>query len=66
MSDPSPAPPASAKPWWATPVFHYVNGAMLLGGAFLAFHFGYASEGSVALGSALTFLGVGAGASTKA
>lgn len=50
-------------PWWATPVFHFLTGFAVLATGFALLHFGQIAEGDAAIGSGLTFLGVGVGAS---
>ncbi len=56
---------APRTPWFAGPLFHLVTGAVVLAAGFGLLHFGQATEGAAAIGSGLTFLGVGAGVSSS-
>lgn len=56
-------PPPTA-PWYAGPLFHLVTGLTVLAAGFGLLHYGQATEGAAAIGSGLTFLGVGAGRAT--
>lgn len=60
----SAAAAAPNAPWYAGPLFHLVTGILVLGAGFGLLHYGQATEGAAAIGSGLTFLGVGAGRAT--
>jgi hypothetical protein len=71
MSTPPPAtgttapPPTNSPPWWQTSLFHLVTGVVVLGAGFGLLHYGQGAEGAAAIGSGLTFLGVGAGTASS-
>lgn len=61
----APAVAAPPSPWWSSPIFHLVTGGLVLAASIVLFHYGQVAEGDAAIGSGITFLGVGAGASAS-
>lgn len=67
MAAPAPGSPAASppSPWFAGPLFHLLTGAIVLGAGIALLHYGQTSEALVAVGSGITFLGVGSGAAAS-